>query len=52
MIGHHNYIMEGITEENDNQLISKFIEYYYSDNNNIPKSIICPIDPHNKTSVF
>ena len=51
MIGHHNYIMEGITEENDNQLISKFIEYYYSDNNNIPKSIICPIDPHNKTFI-
>ncbi|MBI21304.1 MAG: excinuclease ABC subunit C [Chloroflexi bacterium] len=47
MVGHKNYIMEGTKNEEEDILISRFIENFYSENLSIPKSIVCSVIPVN-----
>ena len=44
MIGRENYFFAGLNDEDDSEIISEFIERYYSEQDIIPNKIMCRYD--------
>ena len=44
MIGRENYFFKGLNDEEDEEIISEFIERYYSEQEIIPNKIMCRYD--------
>ena len=43
MTGHDNYLMEGATDETEENLIPKFMQQFYTNSSSIPNTILSPL---------